>query len=1010
MDSTVLATATVTISTTAATTAATAAPTINTMPKGRKRKDVANGKNDGRRFQCENQGCGRTFTRAEHLQRHLLNHSTGEYTCTRCRAHFKRRDLLDRHMARHRQKDDEAGAAGHGVLNTRKRMWKDADGNIVTKKPTLNKDVGERSQSPYDHHHHHNPLQQLSDFVPFQHHHQQQQHHEGAPISPPTSHDPSSLGQSIGSSDHDNTVYPPDTLDASNLSNPAYSPDLDQRFWSAELPQPEPEPEPFIVGTAFDDAPLEDIFNPDTASSFNNPFTTMNNYNWLFDMDLSRQEQIPQSMPDSFPTFHFPPHNSVSQPSHAFDLQLDHMVVDKTLSTAGHYGSIPSQRADSLHQTSPPAPLVSPPLTDDELNGGKLEALLSPFNPTAAETTPNMMPASRMVQQASQSEVERPLSMLQPSRSLPIIDELARAQLLDLIDVTQPVAPDGSLVTRDHYLLSLSCLQTYCDLFFTRFNTTYPLIHMSTFDPSHVDTLFLASVLLLGATYGEKDAHQLAVCIHDVLRPQIFANAGFSSKPDLWVLQTILLVECFGKSRAGQKQHEMSHLFHGLLINLIRRSDCQSIRPPTLEDATDDLEDDWQTWVDAEQKKRLAFLCFMWDTQHAVLFCQSLCMSAFELRSPLPCDQSLWEAESAESWHQQRQKQQPQAPLFLSCLKMYLNPGMAQVPRNLNRLSRSLLLHGLMSIAWDMQRRDQTSLSVIDTNPLGNWQSRLAASYSAWHHDFSLFSTEYLSRLPANSPTLLREFQASRTATLTLYHAAHILLHTPFLDLQIYAGARHILGRPVARADYARSQKVVKKWVADNMKEASNAVWHAAELVDRGVDVIDGEGELGGGRLWHLPWAVYLGTLVVWGVWYARPVPPSLPPLSCTITNTSSSTAIIHQRHDNDNNSNNDNDNEDDEDENDDDDDDEDEIIWDPSAEMKAFLRIIINGPPEGLLNGGIRNGVGKRGTNSLAAVVSRCLSKVRWAVVHDGMMVLRGLVSWRLVGGGGMGMGMGMG
>lgn len=94
------------------------------------------------------------------------------------------------------------------------------------------------------------------------------------------------------------------------------------------------------------------------------------------------------------------------------------------------------------------------------------------------------------------------------------------------------------------------------------------------------------------------------MCIHDVLRPQIFASAGFSAKPDLWVLQTILLVECFGKSRAGQKQHDMSHLFHGLLINLIRRSDCQSIRPPILEDATDDLEDDWQTWVDAEQKKR----------------------------------------------------------------------------------------------------------------------------------------------------------------------------------------------------------------------------------------------------------------------------------------------------------------------------------------------------------------------------------------------------------------------
>ena len=395
-------------------------------------------------------------------------------------------------MTRHRQKDDEAGATGFGVLNTRKRMWKDADGNIVTKKPALGKN-GERAQS-YD-----GPLPEIPDFIPFQHHEQ------SAPISPPISQDPS-LGHS-NLSDHD-SGYPP-TLDANTLSNSTYSPHLDQRFWSTDLSQPEAGSEPFNP-VAFDDAPFEEIFNPDTSSSFNNPFTTMNNYNWLFDMDLSRQDQVPASMPNPFPEFQFSP-NTVSQPSHAFDLQLDHMVIDKTLSTAGNYGSLPSQRADSLHQASPPAQLVSPPLTDEQLTGENLEVLTSPSQ-QGGNTMLEMTPSKASYLATPPLEFERPLSMLQPSRSLPIIDELARAQLLDLIDITQPMAPDGSLVTRDHHLLSLSCLQTYCDLFFTRFNTAYPLIHMSTFDPSHVDTLFLTSVLLLGATYGEKDAHQLAVC------------------------------------------------------------------------------------------------------------------------------------------------------------------------------------------------------------------------------------------------------------------------------------------------------------------------------------------------------------------------------------------------------------------------------------------------------------------------------------------------------------------
>jgi hypothetical protein len=307
-------------------------------------------------------------------------------------------------------------------------------------------------------------------------------------------------------------------------------------------------------------------------------------------------------------------------------------------------------------------------------------------------------------------------------------------------------------------------------------------------------------------------------------------------------------------------------------------------------------------------------------------------------------------------------------------LKMYLHPNAAAVPKSVNALSRSLLLHGLMSVAWDMQRRDQTSLGVIETNPLGDWQARLATSYTAWHKDYDIFCTEYVSRLSSPSHPLAREFQVLRAATLSLYHSAHILLHTPFLDLQIYAGARHILGRTVARNDYVRSQRVVKRWVAENLQEAGEAVWHAASLVASGVDILDGElgsSDVGGGRLWHHPWAIYLGTLVIWGVWYARPMPIS----------SNQDQALSHFN------------------------DDEDEIIWDPSVEMKGLLDTIIKSEPEKALeNGCIARAMGKRGTNGLAAVVSRCLSKVRWAVVHDGMMILRGLVQWRLIGGGGPG------
>lgn len=136
----------------------------------------------------------------------------------------------------------------------------------------------------------------------------------------------------------------------------------------------------------------------------------------------------------------------------------------------------------------------------------------------------------------------------------------------------------------------------------------YPLIHLPTFEPASTEPILLLSAILLGATYADKESHQLAVCIHDVLRPYIFGCPGFSARAELPILQAILLTECLGKSRAGQRQHDMSHLFHGLLINLIRRSECQTAHPELVleERVGDDLKSQWRRWADLESKKRHA--------------------------------------------------------------------------------------------------------------------------------------------------------------------------------------------------------------------------------------------------------------------------------------------------------------------------------------------------------------------------------------------------------------------
>lgn len=184
-----------------------------------------------KRYACGFAGCDRAFTRQEHLSRHSQNHIGGDYTCERCRAHFRRQDLLGRHLTRHRQKDLEGGS-----LMTRKRSWKDADGRIVAKRPS-----GRRDERPLS-------TSTTSDGF------------DATPVSPPSSADVAC--QSVG--DGVQVERRPWIVDSGNAAvTEAATMDwiIDERFWENPLQQNRRN---CVLQHS---APFEDVFNPDTGRS-----------------------------------------------------------------------------------------------------------------------------------------------------------------------------------------------------------------------------------------------------------------------------------------------------------------------------------------------------------------------------------------------------------------------------------------------------------------------------------------------------------------------------------------------------------------------------------------------------------------------------------------------------------------------------------------------------------------------------------------------------------------------
>lgn len=206
---------------------------------------------------------------------------------------------------------------------------------------------------------------------------------------------------------------------------------------------------------------------------------------------------------------------------------------------------------------------------------------------------------------------------------------------------------------------------------------------------------------------------------------------------------------------------------------------------------------------------------------------------------------------------------------------------------------------------------------------------------------------------PAEQRETRRGFAIYSTANSALYHAAYVILFSDFLDIQIYAGARHLLGRPVRREDYARSQRVVKGWANEQNLHASKAAWHAGHIIKDAVMNLD---DFDAGGLFIHPWCLYLATITIWSFHHARPGGKQ---------NRGSE-------------------------------DDEDEMIWDVQADMNGLIGSITSGTAEQLSSSLASNR--RMSTAGLTAVISKQLSKVRWAVVRDGMLVLKGLVPWRLI------------
>lgn len=214
--------------------------------------------------------------------------------------------------------------------------------------------------------------------------------------------------------------------------------------------------------------------------------------------------------------------------------------------------------------------------------------------------------------------------------------------------------------------------------------------------------------------------------------------------------------------------------------------------------------------------------------------------------------------------------------------------------------------------------------------------------------DFDKYSKDTLQTLEADEK---EEFQRFNTANIAIYHAAHIILNVEIIDLQIYAGATHILGRPVMKADRDRSRLKIQQWARAGSMPAAQAASHGALLLRDGIRKLH---NWDAGSVFHYPWCLYLATLTCWAFQVA---------------------SKIDGNRDGDGGQNGDVNEED--------------ADWDSKAEMNALVSAFTRSRVEDLWKV-----AGKYRSSDLPRVIAKYLGTVRWAVVQEGMIVLRGVAN----------------
>ncbi|KAI9645668.1 hypothetical protein NHQ30_006410 [Ciborinia camelliae] len=905
---------------------------------GLSRKRRRSRKGLDKKFECSTEGCGKSYSRAEHLYRHQLNHKPKQiYNCDfeGCLRTFVRQDLCNRHRDRHTAKGsqlhrkDSMLSQGSPVSQIPNPQSLRGSTSPEVMRPSLIGPKIRTTQIQY---------QSPQDIRPTSY----------SPITTPASGTYPAAGSTNGADGYSSVNYKRSDADMASRgqnSSSVGSNGRGQRHQSFGTPDSKSVDFPRSLQT--------------NAGHYGILPGASNNQNYRGNQPQSPQAYISQQ---NFPPFSLPPSgfanvaantipsrepepryqtpvsteypNEISQ-AQQLSPDIMQMAVSNTMPVFGGEGcynrspfTIPedfvtflfsSQQNDMGQMNQQPyannytdatAQYYSPYFTNDIGLGG--------FYPPSAHQSHHPMAVTSLL------DTSLPETVLSEEKSQAIID-LIKERFNETTNAPAVKQKKEALVNGDRsdesHMMSRKMMQTYIGSYWYHFSDQMPILHKPTFSPDKTPNLLLIAMMAIGASCLDKlhgpevtqAGAELSNFLAWHLRWEIFSDHEFLPPAKLWVFQALLLLEIYEKMYSTRALHERAHIHHATTITLMRRGSSLIGRsaldsPPSVRDdkqgyngsrqsstsGANTPDEWWNHWITNEATRRAAFAAFVIDSTHATMFGHSTVMVAHEMRLPLPCDEAMWTATSSAEVGRLESSLQANGvkPIsFLEGLKRTLN---AQEVRT-NSFGRTILMAGLLSVSWHMNQRDLQVNSLGVSQALGGrdkWRGSLTRAFDLWMRDFDLSLLRQSETMTGPYAYTGKENNVVYQSRTVLHHLAHMAMHVDVVDCQIFARAKRLLGRTIGSQDLNSAQRRMRDNWAPTAK-ARDATFYAIKFlctvllpkesvaVSHGYDHVQPDPPLSYSArddiLLNRPWVMYFAALIVWCYGFALEGPTTAP-------------------------------------------------------------------------------------------------------------------------------------